>query len=544
MWFCCQLWKCKLKTCFTPLDVWKAWNGWSHVVYPSKADSAPNTFLDPRVGEERGKCSLFPHRQGLSRSQDSPTAAFPHIEPEVNVEHIVDYYVDDAASVASDTDNESLKLQYRQIWELRATLEEDEGLSDPDRLPAKMVDGDTTESCDQSPEQKTASYQTEESESSTRHFLEEPNEWPLHLQELPSYEARRQTYRSILAWRARRLEVQKQLFETPVQTSADHLSLDYTKFDTIDTLDLEESSTEPTVPEQISGTSEARGELTTSPGEGQGHRLQQLRADSGYKSLENPPGSASRFSSQQLTLGESTDIDGLTTSPYPPISNSRELYVEDSQEVGISRMKRNGLKLVSLGDSGTCDADLPAKSTNKDSQHRCIALGSSNERDHDEGVEEMQSPPATDSPVVEERRKSCDRTASKKRREFVSGRGAMPLIYPDVEYHHRYSSIHSYSRDYSVDEKSDALFREFSRYDPGQTEVHARQRLGGSGYRRHHSRHSHYPSYPYPEPARSFSEHHSSIDEEYSLPRSLELRYTFDDPQSAPVPIIRVADED
>lgn len=78
----------------------------------------------------------------------------------------------------------------------------------------------------------------------------------------------------------------------------------------------------------------------------------------------------------------------------------------------------------------------------------------------DDGVGSLKSPtnPYPEiCPQWESRRKHRGQTASNKRREFSSGMRHIPGEYP---------------RDYSVDKKSDALFREFSRCETDSARQH------------------------------------------------------------------------
>ncbi|KAK7788640.1 hypothetical protein R5R35_008275 [Gryllus longicercus] len=786
MWFCCQLWQCNLRACLGPLDVWKAWNGWSHVVHPCRAPAAPTTFLDARARDESEKAAatsslttgstkttpsgsrhishlaqrelcevaveIHQHEgrpsssgaslddgssgggggggaalgasggggggggarsasdsvagtattasvagssaasvtsdasslsgasvasgtgsSGSSAGVDAPLelraghgSAFgaraktgagaarpqhpleftgmtsplgvlveweaedeedeelggeaedltpsPQRPPstdwttlesnldfwrqehtrrpprsdedersskvryndtgsleEVNLEQMVEYYVDDDLSLSPEVDHESLRMQYRQIWELRATLEEDEDLSDPGIITTKAASDTEMESQisrsspDQSPEMEMPTSHTTSFESNTEPLLEEAGGlWACAAAaaaaaaaagaaqatgagagaaaaaatsaalQLPSYESRRQTYRNVLSWRLRHLESRRHQVATAAVTEAGSAaansaattaaaavatvaatassgrqpSLEDTSFDSVETADTEGSSTDASRLEQATTSFESTTDNTDSAGDSQAHRLQQLRADSGYRSLENPPAAPPKLSRRQLPLADSTDLDA------PPRDADAKL-----------------LWLASLGDSGVGDsAGLApgAKGSLGGVRARRLALGDSGEPDHDEGVAELQSPPHPDQPAPwDGRRKACTRSASKKRREFGGGSGscgvtasaaADAIVAADVEppppppaqpHLHRCHAV--YTRDYSVDEKSDALFREFSRCDPTQQpELLPRgQRLGGPGaYRRHshahahHSRHGHYAAaaagaYPY-----------------------------------------------
>lgn len=216
---------------------------------------------------------------------------------------------------------------------------------------------------------------------------------------------------------------------------------------------------------QATTSFESTTDNTDSTSESQVHRLHQLRADSGYRSLENPvtPSLKLIYHHQHLASG---DFD-THTHRIPSLGESVEEGSEG--EEGKEIVRRSSIFSV--------------------------------ETEPDEGIGGLKS--------VTGRRRSYGQTALKKRREFSRGG--------------------DYPRDYSVDEKSDALFREFSRCETESTSQ-PQQRLS-SGRR---LRHSHYP-YP------KLSSEVTAADEDYGF----SLSYADDETSLATVPIIHVApDED
>lgn len=84
-------------------------------------------------------------------------------------------------------------------------------------------------------------------DSNTEPLLEEGStRLPPHLLQLPSYETRRQNYRNILNWRLRKMEARNARRHCGRQTS-----LDDTSFDSMDTVDTEESSTDASRIDQV-----------------------------------------------------------------------------------------------------------------------------------------------------------------------------------------------------------------------------------------------------------------------------------------------------
>lgn len=191
----------------------------------------------------------------------------------------------------------------------------------------------------------------------------------------------------------------------------------------------------------------------------QTRRLQELRADSGYRSLENPP------APNLVTHQQSFDM-AARLSPLNPISDIGyhiEMPVcyntsHDSQRGDFSTKDKDSIEGVAEPVTRGCNTSLSLY---------C--------HEPDEGVAGLNSPPPTvtkfDFGPWEKCQRQKYRSASRKRREFGvgGGRHALAHIMTDTEYSRPYVYQNfgaTYPRDYSVDEKSDALFREFSRCDP------------------------------------------------------------------------------
>jgi hypothetical protein len=216
----------------------------------------------------------------------------------------------------------------------------------------------------------------------------------------------------------------------------------------------------------------------------QAHRLEQLRADSGYRSLENPP------ASNLVTHQQSFDITGRSPH-FIPISNTEantaiDYHIEMPMCYNTSHDSQGG-----AGDSSTKHRDS-SQGVNK-----LMATGYSTAMvqycyDPDEGVAGLQSPLTANISFGswERCQRKNYRSASRKRREFGVGGGHHALAHSMTESEYSHSQFFhcigvTYPRDYSVDQKSDALFREFSRCDPVKTRpssIHRQQLIHSLPY--------------------------------------------------------------
>ncbi|XP_069693895.1 serine-rich adhesin for platelets-like isoform X2 [Periplaneta americana] len=438
---------------------------------------------------------------------------------------------DEPPSKVRYNDTGSLEeYQYRQLWNLRATLAKDEQfctqkLSDSEETIASTVT--TMTAC------KRSRSSIEISPGGIGLEGSDLNEAIIGIsQEQLSRTTRRQMYISMAGARFKHSE--------EAESSYYHEGASF---------------------ESTSGASDVHAE-------GQSHRLQQLRADSGYRSMENPsvsrqhsytesgriPAAAAAllpihhlsetvldnqgetqlrreelqgmFSHSQQSMSyedqqyDSFDSEqlmsycGLRSASYDDqkyfpydIQNpfSHSVGYSKQQSVSYSNQKSASLskqlsgsfdsqQLISCGSQQSLShisSDMERSSKYKDTTekvHEAVAIGASSVsyphsqssvNEPDEGVGGLQSPSSTGSNVDlamswDQSHIRNSRTASKKRREFIVGSSHHVLAHIVAESDYTpplalQGQGATYARDYSVDEKSDALFREFSRYDPVRT---------------------------------------------------------------------------
>jgi hypothetical protein len=189
----------------------------------------------------------------------------------------------------------------------------------------------------------------------------------------------------------------------------------------------------------------------------QAYRLQQLHADSGYRSLENPP--APNLATHQQSFDMAARLP-----PVIPIPDTR-CQIEMPVCYNTSHDSQGRDFSTKHGDSTECMTQAMTRGYSTSLSLYC--------HEPDEGVAGLNSPPPTNSDfgAWEKCQRQKYRSASRRRREFGVGGGchALAHVMTDTEYLRPYffqNFSATYPRDYSVDEKSDALFREFSRCDP------------------------------------------------------------------------------
>ncbi|XP_055929736.1 uncharacterized protein LOC129960359 isoform X2 [Argiope bruennichi] len=318
----------------------------------------------------------------------------------------------------SSAESELLKQQSRQLWELRATLEDEEDkLSDtqeaanddpPDENPSELPDilashatsfeSNADVSCDD------PGYECDDSD---------------YLQ-LPSHELRRHCYKSLLNKRLQK--------RTPGGESS---------FDS-----WESSSTDRT--EGATTSFESTTDNTDSTGEGQTNRLQQMKADSGYKSMESN-GKAPRLCRKQLQFTlEGDSVDQMMTmedtfDEVEVLFKTPDVQVTDTIKTksSIETSKVVSFEGVTIEGEGE---GLPLSELQVHKKKYKSALKkhcTESDIQWSDQLSEMTSETRGKTSVFQ--------------RFFRSGR---------LKFEH----MHQF-RDYSIDEKSDALFRAFSRHD-------------------------------------------------------------------------------
>ncbi|XP_054708236.1 uncharacterized protein LOC129218072 isoform X1 [Uloborus diversus] len=329
----------------------------------------------------------------------------------------------------SSLESEILKQQSRQLWELRATLEEEE-----DKL------SDTQEIKDDPPEEEASDPQdvlasrATSFESNADVSCDDPGyecDESDYLQ-LPSHEIRRNCYKSLLTKRLQK--------RTPGTESS---------FDSI-----ESSSTDRT--EGATTSFESTTDNTDSTGEGQTNRLQQMKADSGYKSMESN-GKAPRLCRKQLQFNlEGDSLDQMTTMEGT-FEEELDVLFKDPDAQGTVAQGTDTIKTKSIETSKVVSFEgvtIEGES-----------LPPSEPQVHKKKYKSALKKHCTESDIQwSEQQMLTEMTAESRgktsvfQRFFRSGRL-------------RFEQMQQF-RDYSIDEKSDALFREFSRPDIGDTEYY------------------------------------------------------------------------
>ncbi|KAK8781795.1 hypothetical protein V5799_016856 [Amblyomma americanum] len=297
----------------------------------------------------------------------------------------------------SEEDAETVRMQYRQLWELRATFEEEETTTD-------CFESAEASSCQVIEEEDRRLLQQHRNTGfSTSQESEAAEERSGRLQSLPS-EVRRQNYKVLLARRLqRRIE----------KGSADN---------SFDSMETDCSSTDASRTEGGVTTSSFDSTTDNTDGggaDGQGHqsRLQQMKADSGYKSMESSNGNKpAKLSRKHVPLQELHSASS---------SSSRRSALR-------KRRQLEGLQMRARSEEAGPTAAEAAEAL------QCSSLSS-----EPLGSQEAQGKVS----VFQRFFRSTRRTSSAR---SSSGNSAKRLL----------------MRDFSIDPKSDALFREFSRRDP------------------------------------------------------------------------------
>ncbi|CAN8010141.1 unnamed protein product [Ixodes pacificus] len=215
--------------------------------------------------------------------EGTPAVLYNDIGSKENVHHEEDSLSSPGLSPESDDDDnsedpETVRMQYRQLWELRATFEEEEttdcveDLSSGSHGVASRFCNDEEED-DRPPCGFSTSQESEATDDPAR---------ALNL----SSDVRRQNYKVLLARRLHR----------KTESSADN---------SFDSMETDCSSTDASRTEGGVTTSSFDSTTDNTDGDGQmGHqsRLQQMKADSGYRSMESTNGN--KLSRKNVLAGQ------------------------------------------------------------------------------------------------------------------------------------------------------------------------------------------------------------------------------------------------
>ncbi|XP_060073497.1 uncharacterized protein LOC132553283 [Ylistrum balloti] len=327
---------------------------------------------------------------------------------------------------SDDTDTLNGTQKYRELWNLRTTFEEEEECSDTIRMEDMM-------SPDQSPDGEVPNSYTTSFESNTEsvpyaecvekrcspHSGDCPQNSGCHQLHPSHYENRRQNYKNILA---------KRLQRKPPNASADN------SFDSIETVDTDGDVSDTSRPEVTTTSFESTTDNTDSTTESQNHKLIQMKADSGYKSLE-------------------------TQSPYVKRTHSTS-EIEVLEEVGSPEpCARIYTHSYSLPEAGTSKEAYGRRS--KYFERRNGKTASKKRREYSRERQIVQiyesiNEPETDSRSDQPSGDSFEETHTPSKSSLFS------RFFKS----HREPKERIMMRDLSVDQKTYKVFQEFVRYDP------------------------------------------------------------------------------
>lgn len=324
----------------------------------------------------------------------------------------------DTLRIDDSDDNETINgtQKYRELWNLRTTFEEEEECSDTIRME------DMT-SPDQSPETDIKNIfdarSSADGEAKGKSFQGDP-EPPTEMIPLvlnPSSEKRRQTYKNILERRSEQRSVQGS--QNPENS-----------FDSITTADTDGDRSDTSRPE-VTTTSFESNDNTDSTTESQNHKLIQMKADSGYKSLET------QHPSQLFKRNHSTGEIEEDIIELEPVSEKVFVHAHSLPESGTS------------GERAFFDRRTGKTASRKRREYR-------RERQMVqvyESINEPESDSKSDQQSIDSYKAG---TSSSKfsvfSRLFKSNKDQKDKLYS--------------TRDYSIDEKSNKVFQEFLRFDP------------------------------------------------------------------------------
>jgi hypothetical protein len=375
-----------------------------------------------------------------SKVRYNDTGSLEEINSDAAAEMLDEIVVDSLTSMDDNNDDtETLNgaQKYRDLWNLRATFEEEESedFSDTIRM-------DDATSPDRSPDHEQAMASVTTSfESYTEPVVYMDNELLLVSEQMgcklenllhPNYENRRQTYKSILSKRLKKIDV-------TCKASADN------SFDSVETMDTDGDVSDTSRPVDTTTSFESTTDNTDSTGDSQTHKLQQMKADSGYKSLEStaqPP----KLSKKQIHFAlddqesvENEDEDGHSTDKSPMESS-----------------------IIAMG------IDSPAKrfKNGKQFERRNGRTASKKRREYSRERQIVQIYESINEP-------ESDRSELPSGDSFEENSAPSKMsVFSRFFKSQSRERVRQLSRDFSIDEKTDAIFNEFLRPDASLGQKH------------------------------------------------------------------------
>ncbi|XP_022258061.1 uncharacterized protein LOC106473976 isoform X2 [Limulus polyphemus] len=285
----------------------------------------------------------------------------------------------------------------------------------------------------------------------------------------PSYESRRHSYKNLFTRRLQRRYASEPT--QPATTSTDN---------SLDSMETEGSSTDAS---RVEGHTTSLDSTTTdntdSTGDGQSHMLQQMKADSGYKSMSvDGNGKPPKLSRKQIQPAIDEDTItvlcsvhdegalGVIKTPAEPLETTSDEQVKRKLVPSIEHM------FAFHKDSATWVQTDRKKTKSAFKKRRQYLKSRHDPETLSDGALQWRSESLSDSQSVSGSRQDVREKSSVFRRFFRSNRLHFDRFL---------------MRDYSVDEKSDALFREFARSDPVyEADFHVSSRFLHGHFRIHH----------------------------------------------------------
>ena len=371
-----------------------------------------------------------------------------------DVDHVVLEQEDDAATLNGTQ-------KYREIWNLRSTLEEEEECSDtirmedmtsPEQSPefeapthSKSLVGSTSNFGDRIVDRAIESGEREtKNNSQTSMWLQG--------------DTSKQNYKNVLAMR--------------LQGFDPNLSND-NSFDSMETGDTGDTDGEVSdiSRQEVTTSFESATDNTDSTTESQNHRLIQMKADSGYKSLETQPHYVKRHhSTSEIEVVEEDDVitdDSAIARPYIHSNSLPETGPSDGPYCQKSKYfeRRNGKtaskkrrefsrerQIVQIYDSIYEPDTNESKSDKQRKRSVKYSLPESNQCIFDDTM-------STD---INSQSSFQMRERSDKDPPTTSKLSLFTRFFRSRD-HHKERLL---GRDYSIDEKTNKVFQEYVRYDP------------------------------------------------------------------------------
>lgn len=355
----------------------------------------------------------------------------------------------------SDADTETTingTQKFREIWNLRATFEEEEECSDTIRM--EDMASPEEQSSDQGGDSYSPTYHIQHAAQYHNGFTckgntaDNRNNYidPQHVDPEdsnllhPNYENRRDKFRTVVGKR----------YQKRGSTSAEN------SFDSVETDHTDGDATESSRHEATTSF-ESTTDNTDSTGDSQTSKLRQMKADSGYKSLEtqHPPCANGSKKSQSMD-DEIILLGSEISSPSPEKPTSPKHEILEAVGTNESVPRRGSLFEKRRGRTAS-------KRRREYSRERHVIRLNENTYEHetDSARSDQPSGDSLEEPSTPSTKLSVFSRFFKSHKSRDKG----------------------LSRDFSIDEKTNSIFQEFVRFDP-KLEVH-RGSVSGIETRRH-----------------------------------------------------------